>query len=380
MVDKAEEGRQKGDGFVCHRRTSQCFQFYGYRIILSQYQILHNARADQKSFILVLYVRCMAVSILGDRGCGKTVFLSLLYETQINYANETKGDFRFISSPGYVNTMGKIVNGLRMGNWPEATLKGLLSKYWFLFGYRKKFPPNKYDSVKFTIYDIAGEDVNIIDELITPYQDGGLDSILYEDLPEGLKTLLDCNVLVFLIDASRINGEARSEQYESMIAYDTFMATLISIVAEYKSKKAGEMKSKDKLYPVFIMTKFDMIDKKIFEGLKMPSKYPDGSKKNMKKRKTYAEKLMENFYRQTLALKYGGKLLNVDFDKAGYFFSEIRSELDEDGEQVPRLISKNGTSYGIDYSYSEYRAFIEYFRELAHQMPDEIKDEQEFKI
>ncbi len=321
----------------------------------------------------------MAVAVLGDRGCGKTVFLSLLYETQVTYTNETKGDFRFISSPGYVNTMGKIVNGLRMGNWPEATLKGLLAKYWFLFGYRKMFPPNKYDAVKFTIYDIAGEDVNIIDELIAPYQEEGMGGIVYEDLPDGLRTLLDCNVLVFLIDASRINAEVRSEEYESMMAYDTFMATLISIVAEYRSKKAGELKDKSKLYPVFLMTKFDMVDRKIFEGLRIPPKYPSADRKSVKKRKAYAEKIMESFYRQTLALKYGGKLMNVDFDKAGYFFSQIRSEMDEDGENAPRIVSEKGTSH-IDYSYKEYRGFIEYFREIARQMPDAVKDEQEFSV
>ena len=321
----------------------------------------------------------MAVAILGDRGCGKTVFLSLLFQTQVTYTDESEGDFRFISSPGYVNTMGKIANGMKMGNWPEATLKGLLAKYWFLFGYRKMFPPNKYDTVKFTIYDIAGEDVNIIDELIAPYQEEGASGIVYEDLPDGLRTLLDCNVLVFLIDASRINADVRSEEYESMMAYDTFMATLISIVAEYRSKKVGELKEKGKLYPVFLMTKFDMIDRKIFEALKIPPKPPLPDKKYTKKRKAYAEKIMKSFYEQTLALKYGGKLINVDFDKAGYFFSQIKSEVSEDGEDVPAITEENAKSR-IDYSYKEYRAFIEYFRGIARQMPDAVKDEQEFSV
>ena len=335
----------------------------------------------------------MAVAILGDRGCGKTVFLSLLYETQVNYTTETKGDFRFISSPGYVNTMGKIINDVTMGGWPEATLKGLLSKYWFLYGYRKPVFKNKFDTVKFTIYDIAGEDVNIIDELITPYNEGGLDSISYEDLPGGLRTLLDCNVLVFLIDGSRINAEPRSETYKEMMEYDTFMATLISIVADYKSKKLGELNEKDKLYPVFIMTKFDTIGKKIFDSLKIPSHFPVDTDKlmdrvpgrdllledrNLKRRREYAETIMKSYYRQTLALKYGGKLLNVDFDRAGNFFSEIKTELDEDGGLAPKLISKDNTTYRIDYSYLEYRAFIEYFRDIARKMPDEVKDEQEF--
>ena len=328
----------------------------------------------------------MPVAILGDRNCGKTVFLSLLYDTQIEYTNETKQNFRYYANPEFTRTMGKIVDGLMMGQWPDATLKGMLMKYWFLFGYRKKILPTKYDTIKFTVYDIAGEDVNIIDELISPYRNAGgtFEGISYEDLPEGLKTLLDCNVLVFILDASRINEDPRSEAFESMLKYDTFMATLISLVAEYKSKVIQATGQKLLLYPVFVFTKFDMVDPKILSALKLESRPPSPtSRKNIEKRKEYAEKLMKHFYRKTLALKRGSilQLKNVCFDRSGYFFSYMATELNEDGEPVPKIIPREaggGVSYRLDYSINEYKAFIEYFRDIAKSMPDEVRDEQEF--
>lgn len=268
-----------------------------------------------------------------------------------------------------------------MGDWPEATLKGTLAKYWFYYGYRKIMPPNKYDTIKLTVYDIAGEDVNVVDELINPFMDSS-GNIPYSDLSEGLRTLLDCNVLVFLIDGSRINAEPRSKPYEEMLRYDTFMATLISIVADYKSRNAKELGERNKIYPVFVITKFDMIDKKIFEKLSIEEKYPRYEKNffgmRKDKKKIYAEKIISAFYPQTLALKHGGKLVNVNFDKAGYFFSDMKTELNDDGIISPSLITRDSADFRIGFSYNEYKDFIIYFRDIAKSMPDEVKDEQEF--
>jgi len=333
----------------------------------------------------------MPVAILGDRGCGKTVFLSLLYDAQVEYTNKTKGKFRFYANPGFTNTMGKVINSMATQNWPEATIKGLLAKYWFLYGYQNML--GKYNTLKFTVYDIAGEDVNIVNDLIAPYKSGGgIESINYDDLPDGLKTLLDCNVLVFIIDLSRINAEPKSEEFKRMLSYDTTMATLISLVAEYKAKKAcGLSEEQRKLYPLFVFTKFDMVEKKIFDGLKLAPKYPrlekkpidivggwfDLQSKSFIERIEYGDVLMEAFYRQTLALKRGCPLVNVDFDKSAYFFSEIQTEKDEDGLPVPSIVLE-GVKARLKYSIDEYKAFINYFKEIADKMHDEVREEQEF--
>ena len=92
----------------------------------------------------------------------------------------------------------------------------------------------------------------------------------------------------------------------------------------------------------------------------------------------YARAILMKYYKDTMALSKGAAIANVSFDKSAYFFSEIRTEQNEDGEIIPRLISTKG-SHELDYSYGEYRAFIERFREIARKMPDEVKEEQEFR-
>jgi len=331
----------------------------------------------------------MSVAIIGDRGCGKTVFLSLLYDAQVEYTNETEGKFRFYANPGFTNTMGEVINSMLNQNWPEATIKGLLAKYWFLYGYQNIF--GKYNCLKFTVYDIAGEDVNIVNDLIALYTtEGGIESINYDDLPDGLKTLLDCNVLVFIIDLSRINAEPKSEEFKRMHRYDITMATLISLVAEYKAKKACSLSGEHrKLYPVFVFTKFDMVEKKIFDGLKLSPKYPrlekrpidivggwfDLQSKSSQERIRYGDILMDAFYKNTRGLLIGYYSL-VDFEKSAYFFSEIQTEKDEDGLLVPSI---EGGKARLKYSIDEYKAFINYFKEIADKMPDEVKDEFPYK-
>ena len=91
-----------------------------------------------------------------------------------------------------------------------------------------------------------------------------------------------------------------------------------------------------------------------------------------------ANGLLMKYYGDTMALSKGAAIANVSFDKSAYFFSEIRTEQNEDGEIIPRLVSEKG-SHLLDYSYGEYRAFIERFREIARKMPDEVKEEQEFR-
>src|SRR5579884_871031 len=87
----------------------------------------------------------------------------------------------------------------------------------------------------FSIYDISGEDVQIIKQISKSLSGTGSDIDLVEDLPSNLRTILDCHVLVFLIDGSKITTEVRSKRYQDMLDYDTVMATLISLVGTYKS-------------------------------------------------------------------------------------------------------------------------------------------------
>jgi len=325
----------------------------------------------------------MPAAILGDRACGKTTFLALLYSSQIKYSNdpENADRFKFFASPSTVNFMGDMYNHLKGGGWPDATAKGQRTKVDFLFGFRRfgaaMIPSwvenrgwaNPYNTIKFSVYDVAGEDVN--DLVRTP------DGVMDDDIPEEIHELLESRVLVILVDTSRITAKPRSKPFMAMMDYDTKTATLISLIAEYNSKKTDP--AQRTIYPVFVFTKFDVLmqKKKLLESMKLTETYPE--MKEQEKRLHYAETLLRNFYGQTLALLRGGKLKNVSFDDSAYYFSEVGVEFNDDGIPIPSLhVMKDGAGHEITYSHPEYVGFIDHFRKIANKMPDDIKDAQEF--
>ena len=324
----------------------------------------------------------MPAAVLGDRGCGKTTFLALLYAAQIKYTNEpiNKDNFRFYATPASLNFMGDMYNHMRGGGWPEATMKGQQTKVSFLFGFKRmvvgSLPSwikkqdwiNPFNTIKFSVYDVAGEDVN--DIIRTP------DGVFSEDLPEEVKNLLESRILVVLVDASRINAKPRSKPYLDMIEYDKKTATLISIIAKYNSKK--EDPKLRRIYPIFVLTKFDTVAENILEGMRLKEQPPPYKENDA--RQAYSETIMRNFYKQTLALVKGGRLMNVSFDQAAYFFSEITTEFSEDGVPIPSLkVMDDGVGHELDYSYLEYRWFIDHFKKIANSMPDSVREAQDFE-
>ena len=283
------------------------------------------------------------VVILGDKGCGKTVFLTLLYEAQIEYTMDTRGDFRFYAEPELTMVMGMASNSMRMGIWPDDRVKKSIEGKWILLGFRNSL--TGYTTIKLMLSSgLEGDD-----ELME------YDNILNSDM------------FVFLIDVSKMGSEPKSDVYRSMMKYDDFVAKFLKRIGEYKYRRK-ETKKSIQIYPVFVFTKFDTINPKVLSSLGLKSKPPSPLiKKNWDKRIKYAEKLLKEFYPETFSFKYRNKLINTYFNKAGYFFSCVRTEISEDGEIIPKLKLREGsggTSYEIDFSKEEYKGFIEYIREM----------------
>jgi len=330
----------------------------------------------------------MVVGIIGGRGTGKTVFVSLLSTTAIDYSIKSNRHFRYWTDPIYTKAIGDIVSVLKLRNWPPATLKGSLSQYEFYFGYtnaltralidvidavewitRQKIQPARgelFNKLKFTLYDISGEDVDIISQVVDESKKRGLTRI--EDMmPQNLRTLLDCRVLVFLIDSSKITTDATDPRYKNLLEYDTLMAQLMSLVAAYRSQMYG-LKA-GKLYPIFVLTKFDTVEKKVLNALGVSDNldaWVKASRREDIRDRFY--RFMKGFFGHTLSLIYGGALMGVELDRGQVFLSYMGTEVNEEGILVPRLISKGEIFYELDYSRSEYIEFIKYFGKIASDL------------
>jgi len=337
-------------------------------------------------------VEPVTVGIIGGRNTGKTVFVSLLATTAINYAVETKEHFRYYTSPEFTTVIHDIVSSLKQRRWPPATLKGSLIEYRFWFGYsrslsgllskfydsvetltsliRKLEIPRRelYNIIEFGLYDIAGEDVDIIFRAASLAKERGTSAV--EMVPENLRRVLDCDVLVFLIDSSRVTADIDDPRYREMLEYDGLMASLMSLVAMYRSSRYGAKPGK--IFPVFVFTKFDTVDRKVLRAIGIPDNYERWFIEKSRSRDEINERLtefMKRFYQHTLALVYGGTLMGVELERAQIFVSYLSTELSEEGIPVPRVMrAPDGVSYDLAYSRTEYIRFIEYFGKIADQI------------
>jgi len=342
----------------------------------------------------------MSVGIIGARGTGKTVFVSLLATTAMNYSVETKYHFRYWTSPKFTPIIQECSASLKLRKWPPATLKNSLIGYKFWFAYSRKFcgilntlydnleelseaikkleTPRKalYNIIEFNLYNLT-EDVDIIFRTASLVKEKG--TSIFDELPENLKAVLDCDVLVFLIDSSRITTDNTDPRYKEMLDYDGLMANLIILVAVYRSRK---YRSKaDKLFPVFvfIFTKFDTVDKKILNTIGISESIDRWLIE--KDRKEIAERLtgfMGRFYQHTLAFVYGGPIFDAPIKRPEFFVSYLMPELSEEGIPVPKVVkASDGVSYDLVYSRSEYIRFIEYFGKIANEIKKTYKEPTE---
>ncbi|HVG37313.1 MAG TPA: hypothetical protein VNA10_06235, partial [Thermoplasmata archaeon] len=135
-----------------------------------------------------------------------------------------------------------------------------------------------------------------------------------------------------------------------------------------------------KIYPVFVLSKFDTLRDDVLARLGLHRGFPD----NNRARKEYAEALLRVFVPQTLSQIRGGKVAGVSMDKSAYFLSWVRTETHEGMDPVgqSKIVRTGFAPEGggePDFSYDEYVNFIEHFRDIAHKIPDEILEAERFQ-
>jgi hypothetical protein len=279
--------------------------------------------------------------------------------------------------------MSAVYQNMKDGYFPSATLKDEMSLVEFIFGYRKmvigRLPAwikeqhwvKPFATLNFGAYDVSGEDVQ---EFI---ETGVAASPI-------IQQLLRAFVVVILVDCSKLTTDLDSQLYKRMLKYDGDVATLCVAFQKYKREEYDRMKAQGMsvgspvIYPTIVLSKFDTLRDEVLQKLGLHRGMPPREKP--RDRKEYAEALLRAFLPQTLSQIRGGKVAGVSFDQASYFTSWINIEKGEGGMAPvgpPRIVRKGFSAEGgaeIDYSYEEYVAFIEHFRDIANKVPDEVRE------
>jgi len=315
----------------------------------------------------------MAVAIFGSPNTGKSVFVGLLYQAMEKYANLHKEEFRFYMIGESHQKIGEEVkNPMRSGYYPPATPKVSILDYQFLMEFRPKditeWASTAYRYVRrdapdvslfplvFTVYDISGEDV-------MDYSHTG-------EYASELKDVFSANFVIFLIDASRFTNEATGKRVQRLMTYDTDMSSLISFF--------GEHRRNDSVVPIFVLTKFDKMDREIWDSIpSMLEKEGCRDKKIKFDPQTFMQKydrkvadavgdcLLLNYMGETRASVFGSHVIGLDLDDSRFFFSWVEEYEGPDGKKMLKTIKPENASVQNVYPEHMFEAFIQYFREQS---------------
>ncbi len=210
----------------------------------------------------------MPCALLGDRASGKTTFLGLLYAAQVRYGTGVQDDFRFHAPMASLGMMSAVYEGMKDGRFPSATLKEEITELGFIFGYLRKIVGK---------LPYSGED---IEEFI----DTGIASRPL------IQQLLKSVVVGVLVDCSKMTTEIDTPVYKKMLRYDSTVAKLIVAFQTYKKQEYDRLKDSGihpeppRIYPVFVMSKFDTLHDDVLARLGLHRGFPEGKRE----RKEYA--------------------------------------------------------------------------------------------
>lgn len=306
----------------------------------------------------------MNVAIIGEKDSGKTTFLILLYAAQIKYSDVSEGEFRFYINPQSIKIISEEYNRMQLGSWPSDKLITRVGGVSFLYGREDSSAINSIMKIfgkpksiptitlNFSIYDFSDSELSeIVNSNIMKFM----------NISKRVESLLSTRVLIIIIDSSKLkrtrfsqeNAKKRitDQNIEAGKNSDTYISNALTNISRY---------NRDIIYPIFVFTKFDLIDPRVLFDLKLPKKPP--AINNLTNRKKFAERLLTKFYPNTLKMIKGDKKMNYD---GHCFFTKIATQKNSDGSLSPALKPKREFGYELDCSYQEFNGFIEYIENIS---------------
>lgn len=306
----------------------------------------------------------MNIAIIGEKDSGKTTFLVLLYAAQIKYSDVSEGEFRFYINPKSIKIMSEEYNRMQMGTWPSEKLISTVDGISFLYGREDDSAINSFMkifgkpksmptiSLNFSICDFSDKELS---DMVNS------NTMTFMNISKKVESLLGTRVLIIILDSSKLKRtrfakektkkEVEGQNKEAGKNSDGYISNALINISRY---------NRDKIYPIFVFTKFDLIDPRVLFDLKLPKRPP--AINNLANRKKFAERLLTKFYPNTLKMINGDKEINYD---GHCFFTKIATQKNSDGSLSPALKPKKEFGYELDCSYQEFNGFIEHIENIS---------------
>jgi hypothetical protein len=291
------------------------------------------------------------VVIVGDRNSGKTTFLGLLYAAQVKFGSEKADDFRFHASFESLDEISGVFQRLMSGAFPDSATKEGVREITFRLS-----PPRPRLGILSRRRRTAVSDDSDLFRLILPrsFEDDVARS-LEPGSSVGHTTLneaLISDAIVMMVDATELAVADEDATLAPIAKSDAAVEALLTAIQRSRAHGAATT-----LHPIFVFSKFDLVDPNSLRLLNLEAAPPDVRKRGP--HAAYGKALVDRNMPKTIAAIEARRDRGLRFGAPAYFFSWVRTDHPAAGRgEKIRLRHSGAVGWEPDFSSDEYLAFL----------------------
>ncbi len=303
--------------------------------------------------------------VLGDRGAGLTTFVGLLYTAQVRLGIEEEDEFRFSADRESIRRIGSIYASLGDGRFPEAEADWEQHPLSFVFGFRRRglmglgprepSEDGSFDTVQFQIGGLPAGEVAELDHL---------DAVL----EAGTRRLLRSQIVLPLIDATGLSSDPDDIAGLAMARYDRVLASTFTLLGKFLA--AEPERRARRMYPLFIVTKFDRVAPGALRVLEAPPGAP--REWTDQGRADVGTLLLATYLPETTKVLVRKGAGSVAHDVPLWYFSGLHTEERAGETRIVRRPRPPLGGWEPEYPYEEFRSLLLRMSEIAHRLPQEV--------
>jgi hypothetical protein len=305
--------------------------------------------------------------VVGDRGSGLTTFVGLLYTAQVRLGTEEADEFRFHADRETIRQLEAIYGELGAGRFPERDVNWEEHPLSFVLGFRNgrlrglsrrgQRGEGEFGTVHVQVGGISTQDLAELREH---------DAIL----EESARRLLRSQVIIPLVDASRLLPEPDGPRSPGLARYDGMLAATLDLLGRFLT--AERNRRARTMHPLFVLTKLDRCSRATLAELEAPPGLPEGWPAEV--RQAFGRKVLEHYLPETMRfLAPSGRGARLAIEPPQWFFSRLQLT---EVRGAPRILRRSRVPLGgwePEYPFEEYRALIERLAWLAQRLPSPAK-------